>query len=153
VAKGKANPNQFDMFGAMPAVDPTVPASLAGSPYQTARAVGEILKDDPRSRDVIAAEMTVLLDQEVSKAMLDAYASPGRDGHNISFDRMKALIVVTGRIDILRRELRAIGVSVVDGNGLMLAEIGHIDREIAAMTARKKMLQSIAQPVGEATRK
>lgn len=149
MAKSKPHPGQLDMFGAMPVVDPTAPAALAASPFQTARAVSEILKDDPRSREVIAAEMSVLLEQEVSKAMLDAYASPGREDHNISFDRLKALIAVTGRIDILGRELRSIGVSVVDGNGLMLAEIGHIDREIAAMMARKKLLQTIAKPVGE----
>ncbi len=153
MAKARAHPGQIDMFGAMPAVDPTRPASLAGSRFQTCRAVADILKDDNRSREVIAAEMTVLLEQEVSKAMLDAYTSPGREDHNISFDRMKALIAVTGRVDILDRELRSIGVSAMDGNGLLLAELGHLDRQEAEIRARRRKLQAIAKPAGEALNK
>lgn len=154
MAKHRASPNQADLFAGMPHVDPTVPASLSGSPFQTAKAVSEILKEDPRSREVIAAEMSVLLQQDVSKAMLDAYASPGREDHNISFDRMIGLIAATGDIDVLDRLLQQrLGVRIVGRNGLMLAEIGNIDRQIAQMKARRKKLETIAMPAGEGLHK
>lgn len=150
--KRPAHPGQADLFDVVPVV-PTGPAALAGSRHQTAHAVAQVLKEDPRTREVIAAEMSVLMDEEISKAMLDAYASPARDGHNISWDRMKALIVVTGRIDILRREIATIGVTVVDGNGLMLAELGHIDREMEMLKQRRRTIQALAQPIGGEKRK
>ncbi len=146
MAKRAAHPDQLDLLAAIPVA--TGPGSLAGSGAQTARAVAEILKDDPRAREVIAAEMSVLLTEDVSAHMLNGYSSPARETVNISWDRWKALIIVTGRIDILKRELGAIGVSVIDANGLLLAELGHLDRIDAENKRRRKMLQSLAQPIG-----
>lgn len=121
----------------------TLPAALAGMDARIARTVAEILKQEDRDRIVIAAEMSVLLAEEVSKAMLDAYASPARDGHNISFARMLALIAVTNRFDLLDRELRAIGAAVLVGDEIYTAEIGHLESEIAKLQQRRKDLQRL----------
>lgn len=121
----------------------TLPAALAGMDARIARTVSEILKHEDRDRIVIAAEMSVLLAEDVSKAMLDAYASPARDGHNISFARMLALIAVTNRFDLLDRELRAIGAAVLVGDEIYTAEIGHLESEIAKLQQRRKDLQRL----------
>lgn len=125
----------------------TLPAALAGMDARVARTVGEILKDDDRDRRVIAAEMTVLLDEEVTKLMLDAYASPARDGHNISFARMLALIAVTNRFDLLDRELREIGAAVLVGEEIHAAQVGHLRSEISKLQAQLKQIERMAPTI------
>lgn len=62
-----------------------------------ALAVSEVLDGSPKSRELIAEEMTAYLGGEaVSKGMLDNYASQAKDEHTISFARMVALCAVTG---------------------------------------------------------
>lgn len=131
----------------------TRPAELAGMDARIARTVAEILKEDDRDRLVIAAQMTVLLSEEVSKAMLDAYASPARDGHNISFARMCALIAVTNRFDLLDRELRAIGAAVLVGDEIYTAQVGHISSEIARLQGQLKTLQRMNPTIQRNRRK
>lgn len=142
MAKTRASAEQFAFTFDAPQ-PATLPAALAGVDARVARTVAEVLKHDDRDRLVIAAAMSVLLDEEVSKAMLDAYASPARDGHNISFARMLALIAVTNRFDLLDRELRAIGAAVLVGEEIYTAEIGHIDSEIEKLLRRRKDLKRI----------
>ncbi len=131
----------------------TLPAALAGVDARTARAVSEILKHDVRDRVVIAAEMSVLLDYDVSKAMLDAYASPARDEHNISFGRMKALIAVSNRVDIFDREVRDIGLSVLDGDDIYAAQASHIRSEIAELTQQLKIIERLNPSITRNRRK
>jgi hypothetical protein len=139
LAKPRASTNQFAFTFDAPQ-PATLPAALAGIDARIARTVAEILKDEDRDRVVIAAEMSVLLSGQVSKAMLDAYASPAREEHNISFARMLALIAVTNRFDLLDRETRPIGAAVLVGEEIFTAEIGHIDSEISKLQQRKKDL-------------
>lgn len=152
MTKPRASADQFAFTFAAPQ-PATLPAALAGLDARIARTVAEILKHDDRDRSVIAAEMTVLLAEEVSKAMLDAYASPARDGHNISFARMLALVAVSHRFDLLDRELRAIGAAVLVGDEIYTAEIGHIDSEIEKLLRRKKDLKRINPTITRNKRK
>ncbi|PZQ20040.1 MAG: hypothetical protein DI569_16645 [Sphingopyxis macrogoltabida] len=152
MAKTRASADQFAFTFDAPQ-PATLPAALAGVDARVARTVAEVLKNDDRDRLVIAAAMSVLLDEEVSKAMLDAYASPARDGHNISFARMLALIAVTNRFDLLDRELRAIGAAVLVGEEIYTAEIGHIDSEIEKLLRRKKDLKRINPTITRNRRK
>lgn len=139
MAKPHVSANQFAFTFEAPQ-PATLPAALAGVDARIARTVAEILKHDARDRSVIAAEMSVLLSSQVSKAMLDAYASPAREEHNISFARMLALIAVSNRFDLLDRECRAIGAAVLVGDEIYTAEIGHLDSEISKLQERRKGL-------------
>ncbi|WP_303763456.1 hypothetical protein [Sphingobium yanoikuyae] len=152
MAKTRASVDQFAFTFEAPQ-PATLPAALAGVDARVARTVAEVLKHDDRDRTVIAAEMTVLLSEEVSKGMLDAYASPARDGHNISFARMLALIAVTNRFDLLDRELRAIGAAVLVGDEIYTAEIGHIDSEISKLQQRRKDLSRLHPTITRNRRK
>ena len=152
MSKTRASANQFAFTFDAPQ-PATLPAALAGIDARIARTVAEILKHDDRDRTVIAAEMSVLLSYEVSKAMLDAYASPARDEHNISFSRMLALISVTNRFDLLDRETRPIGAAVLVGEEIYTAEIGHIDSEIEKLLRRKKDLKRINPTITRNRRK
>lgn len=122
-------------------------AALAGMDARVARTVGEALNSDSRDRAVIAAEMSVLLDDEVSKAMLDAWSAPGKGLHNISFSRMLALIAVTNRFDLLDRELREIGAAVLVGDEIHTARLGHLKSKIAELQAELRAVERMAEPI------
>lgn len=144
--KARSNPNQI-AFAFDPPKPATHAAALAGMDARIARVVGEALNGDSRSREVIAAEMSVLLNVEVSKMMLDGYASPARDGVNISFSRMLALVAVTGRHDLLDRELREIGAAVLVGEEIHTARLGHLKSKITELTAELKAVERMVQPI------
>jgi hypothetical protein len=131
--------------------DPPAPAvrdaDLAGFGAVIAACVGRALKDDPRSRDEIAGAMSALLAEPVTRCMLDAYASEARDQHNISACRFHALIAVTRRFDLLDLVARRIGAAVLVGEEIVTAELGHIDRQIADLKARKRRLETGARPI------
>jgi hypothetical protein len=140
MAKAKPHPDQFGFLfdPPQPARDP---AALAGLEQRICRAVATILNSDPRCREVVAAEMSVLLEDEVSRAMLDAYASPARDGHKVIMSRFLALVAVCGRHDVLDALLREIGAAVLVGAEVHTARIGHIDRQMARLREERKTLE------------
>lgn len=72
-----------------------------------AKAVARTLDDAGRSRADVAKAMTEVLGEDVSKAMLDAYASQAKESHQISAARLAALVEVTG-------DARALNVLLAD---------------------------------------
>jgi hypothetical protein len=125
-------------------------AALAGMDARVARTVGEILAKSHefgKPREIVAAEMSLLLEDEITKAMLDAYSAPGKGNHNISFTRMCALIAVTNRFDLLDRELREIGASVLVGEEIHTVRLGHLKTKIAELTAELRAVERMAQPI------
>lgn len=142
---GKAKPHPDQMGFAFEAPQAaTGEASLAGLDAMISRTVGQILNSDTRTREVIAAEMTVLLGDEVSRAMLDAYASPARTSHSISATRLLALVAVTKRHDLFDPLVRQIGAGLLVGDEVMTARLGHIEQRIKALQAEKRALGGTA---------
>jgi hypothetical protein len=121
-----------------------LPACLAGLDRFIAAGVARALKEDSRPRAEIAWAMSTLLDEEISRWMLDAYASEARENHNISADRFLALVAVTNRFDILDAALRRIGAALLVGDEITTAELGNIDRQIAQLKTRRKSIESRA---------
>lgn len=128
----------------------TAPASLAGLDRQICEAVSTILHDDDRRRELIAAEMSVVLGDDVSVHALNAMSSPARLEHKVHADRLFALIAVTGRHDVLDMLLRKIGGALLVGEEVHTARLGHIDREIARLNAERKALANKAPLIREA---
>ncbi len=148
MAKAKAHPDQFGFCFKAP-LPATSPAELAGLEQQISRAAGTILNSDPRSRAVIAAEMSELLGEEVSSAMLDAYASPARREHKVIMSRFLALVAVCERHDVLDQVLRPIGGALLVGEELHTARIGHIRQQIAQLSAELKLVERQAPLIRE----
>lgn len=127
--------------------DPPAPAraeaELAGLDRTIAAVVAQALKGDPRSRQEVAGAMSALLDESVSKAMLDAYASEARDLHNISAARLLAIVSVTERFDLLDGLCRRIGCAVLVGDEIKTARLGHLK------AIRMKLDQEIKELRGE----
>lgn len=129
---------------------PSVPrgeAELAGLGRVMAAIVAQALREDPRDRFAIGGAVTRLLGDEVTKSMLDAYASEARDDHNVSAARLFAIIAVTDRHDLLDLAMKRIGARVLVGEEILTAQLGHIDRQIAELTARKKAIAAQAVPI------
>ena len=141
--KARAHPSQLGFVFEAPCA-PSGPAALAGLEARICSTVGSILNSTPRHREVIAAEMSVILAEEVSKGMLDAYASPARAEHKVPMSRFFALVVVTGRQDLLGPLLREIGGTLLIGEEVMTARLGQIDREIALLREEKSKLAATA---------
>lgn len=141
-------------FAFEPPAPASAPGELAGLEALISGAVATILVGahaEGRHRGLIAAEMSVLLGEEVSRAMLDAYASPAREGHKVPMSRFLALIAVTNRHDVLDRILREIGAAVLVGEEVNTALLGSIDRQIAKLKAERQVVERRA-PIIRGTR-
>lgn len=89
-------------------------------------AVTETLKEADRPRDEIAQAMTDWLGEEVSKNMLDAYASQAREDQTISLLRVLALIHATGDVRILQMAAEMFGFAVIEQRYLGWVEVGQL---------------------------
>jgi hypothetical protein len=124
--------------------------ALAGLARVVSSAVSRILKEDERSRPMLAAALSEILDEDIDKTTVDGWASESRDRFNISFYRLLALVAVTDRVDVLDALLREIGVAALFGDEIMTAQLGHIDRQIAALRDRRKKIEQRAVPIRRA---
>lgn len=123
------------------------PAAFAGADAWVAAEVGRALKGDPRSREEIAGAMSASLADEVSRWMLDAYASPARDTHNISFGRALALMAVTKDHSMIERAVAQLGGSVLWGEEIHTARLGHLKAQRARLDDEIKQLRVRVQPI------
>lgn len=122
-------------------------ADLAGMDKVIAASVGLALKEDGRSREEIAGAMSALLGEQVTKLMLDAYASEAREAHNISAARVLALVAATNRFDLLDAMVRRIGAALLVGEEIRTAQLGHIDTEIARLKAKRREVAGVTVPI------
>lgn len=142
------HPDQLDLLGWAPsepvvAFDPRTvrAASLAAS---ISKAVSQSLKSCGRPREQVAERMSAYLDEQVSKTMLDAYASEARGEHIINIVRFIALIEATGDRRLLNLIAELFGWAVIEQRYLPAIELAErmekraeMDREIDA--ARRQL--------------
>ncbi|PKR55506.1 DNA transposition protein [Thalassospira marina] len=107
------------------------------------RAVSEVLRESGKSREEIAAAMSEFLGEEVSKNMLDAYASMARESHTISLERAFALLHATRDARIFGMELGRFDYAVIPERYLGAVEDAMIEDQKeqlkrAQLAARKK---------------
>ncbi|WP_143737018.1 hypothetical protein [Erythrobacter tepidarius] len=144
--KAKAHPNQLPFDFAPPAPAKGV-AELAGLERQVCELVGTVLASDPRSREEIAGAMSAVLNDTVSKAMLDAYASGARPDHKVPASRLFALLVVTDRQDLLDPIMRKIGAALLVGEEVKTARLGQIETLINQLREEQRRLRNEATPI------
>lgn len=106
---------------------------------QVSELVGEMLKAADIDRYEIAARMSRLSGDEVSKAMLDAWASPARLDHNLPFYRAALLEEVCASHLLTNWLVARRGGRVAYGRDALLAELGRLERtrDEAARQARE----------------
>lgn len=148
MGKAKAHPNQLPFDFAAPAPAKGV-AELAGLERQIAELVGTVLASDSRSREEIAGAMSAVLNDHVSKAMLDAYASGARPDHKVPASRLFALLVVTDRQDLLDPIMRKIGAALLVGDEVKTARLGQIETLMNQLKDEQRRLRNEATPIRE----
>lgn len=84
--------------------------SLAG---KLSKAVALTLDECGQSRDAVAAALSEITKERVTKSTLDAYASQAREQHSISAVRLAALVVATGDARALNVLLEDAGLIVI----------------------------------------
>lgn len=122
-------------------------ADLAGLDRFVAGLVATALKQDARPRAEIAGAVTALLDEDVTKFMLDAYASEARETHNVSAGRFLALIAVTERHDLLDAAVRRVGAALLVGEEIQTARIGHLQAQKRRIDAELRAAMAAVQPI------
>lgn len=136
---------QIDLFTvAQPQLGP---ASFAGFEVATAQEVGLMLKGDERSREEVAGALSAAMGEDVSRYMLDAYASPGREAHRISFARAVALASVTSNFALIERAVHLLGGRVLWGNEIYAARRGHLQAQLARIKDEIKALDRVVEPI------
>ncbi len=96
---------------------------------EVSRAVAATLNDSDMSRDEIAEQMSAYLGKTVTKVALDAYASPARETHNLTFERAVALLHATRDPRLFGSILRRYGFAVVEERYLGAVEEAMIEAE------------------------
>lgn len=146
--KAKPHPGQLPFDFAAPAPAKGV-AELAGLERQIAELVGRVLASDPRSREEIAGAMSAVLDDQISKPMLDAYASGARPDHKVPASRLFALLVVTDRQDLLDPIMRKLGAALLVGDEVRTARLGQVEALMAQLQDERRRLRNEATPIRE----
>lgn len=129
-SKGNPDPRQGDLLAWQPSDPvqryPEVQVRATTLRARIARAVATTLKETDTERSDVARLMSDWLDEKVTKAMLDAYASEARESHSIPYLRLIALVHVTGDARPLQLAAEQFGYSVIADRHLGWVRVGQI---------------------------
>lgn len=120
-------------------------ATLAGT---VAKGVSLALKDSAHPRAEIARRMSDFLGDEVSKFMLDAYASEARADHIINVVRFVALVHATGDRRLLEMIAEMFGWSVIERRYLPLIELAAVRDQEDRLRRQREALHRQARAGG-----
>lgn len=95
---------------------------------QVSELVSEILKGSELDRYEVAARMSRLSGDDVSKNMLDAWASPARADHNLPLYRAALLEEVCASHVLTNWQVTLRGGRVAYGRDALNAELGRLER-------------------------
>lgn len=142
MAKIPADSRTMDLLSWQPKPAPKVPTTGRPAGHDLAakvsRAVAEALRETNLTRDEIAERMSAYLEEQVTKAMLDAYASQARGDHNISFHRLIALAHTLERPQLLEIGASAVDCVVVDQRWVPAIEEAMLADEIEELNRRRE---------------
>ncbi|HEY3918833.1 MAG TPA: hypothetical protein VGL83_13625 [Stellaceae bacterium] len=89
----------------------------------------------------IAAGMSALLGEDVSKIMLDAYTAESREDQNIPAHRLLAFVVVTDAFAAFDELLQQIGCRLLVGEDVKLAALAKLEANRKAIDQRIQTLK------------
>ena len=114
----------MDLFS-VPQPDHPVPGS-ADYAFEVSHLVSQVLKGCPHDRWEITAQMSRISGTDVSKNILDAWASPAREDHNIPLYRVALLEEVCGSHALTDWLADKRGGRVAYGRETLNAELGRM---------------------------
>lgn len=138
--RAKGDHRTADLFDTPPAA--TGPGALAGAKTQIAHAISAVIRDGGVDRFEIAARMSRLLGEDVSKTMLDAYSAESRDDQNIPAYRLLAFILATESFPVLDQLLAPLGCRLLIGKQTQLAALTKAEMQRAALDRQIKHMRN-----------
>lgn len=137
----------FDFASPAPPADD---GGLGGLTRWCTSTVSGMLSEDPRSREDIARRLSTVMEENVSKSMLDVYSSESHTQHNIPIARWLALVAITGRFDLLDAALIKIGARALQGDEMATARLGHLYALRSELDDEIKAVRPLAKPISRA---
>lgn len=132
---------------------PSAPAPTIGSlnfAVELANFLTEAMRRSGHNRYQIAARMSELTGEDITKTMLDAWTAESKAGHRFPFEYSAAFEVAcetTGLQELLGRKR---GSRILVGKDNLFAELGRIHAERAELAEREK---TIKKQLGEKNKK
>lgn len=123
---------------------PRAPAPTAGSldySVELAHTLSDALKACPKSRYEIAARMSELVGQEISKTMLDAWTAESKSGWRFPFEYAAAFEAACESTCLQELLCRKRGSRILEGEEALLAELGRLDRDEQAVKQRRHAIR------------
>lgn len=141
-AQKRIDPKQLTIFDAIRRIQEREAAHKPSGSFDIDRqfreAISATIKGCPRSRYEIAARMSELIGQEITKTTLDSWTAESKDGHRFPAIFLSAFCEATGSSEPLKILGRLVGVFVMPGPEALRAEIQKLEEEIAKRQAEKK---------------
>ena len=100
--------------------------------------ISEELRGCPLSRYQVAARMSELLGQDITKTMLDSWTAESKEQHRFPAVFLPAFCEAVGSTEPLRILGQLIGAFVLPGPEALRSEIQRIDEEITRKQAEKR---------------
>lgn len=101
-------------------------------------------RDHGFDRYEVARRMSEILDQDVSKGMIDAYTSQARETHTISAVRFKAFVRATGCIWLWNVYLDGEGLTILMGEEALHAQASLAEKRARALLDEARELRARA---------
>ena len=134
----RPDPFTPDLFSVPTA--PTAPGSLHCA-REIAAVMAEAIKHSPYDRIDIAARMSRLLGEEISVTMINTWTAESKDDHMPNIERAIAFDVATGVNAIATYHAQKVGGLFLLGRDALLAEVGRLDQQGAAIEKKKRALK------------
>lgn len=133
-----------DLFEVPVARDPKPGALAVGHPLR--HLLSDLLKASPLSRFDIAARMSELTGQDITKHQLDSWTAESRDGWRFPLEYLPAFeaAVQTHEVTVWLADLR--GCRLLVGKDALEAELGKLER---ARDEAGKRIRQLKQVMGE----
>jgi hypothetical protein len=133
----RADQRTHDLFDFELASRPSsAPGALAGLKTQIAHMMSAAIRNSGRDRHDIAASMSKLLGEDVSKTMLDAYTAESRDDQNVPAYRFLPFVFATESWPEFDTLLRPIGCSLLIGDAAKIAAVTELEIRRDQLDAR-----------------
>ena len=149
--KQKFSINQTSFFDILQNLQVAAAApAVAGSfdiDRQFRAAISEALKRCPLSRWQVAARMSELIGQEITKSMLDSWTAESKEGHRFPAIFLPAFCEAAGCSEPLKLMGRLVGVFILPGPEALRAEIQRIEEEINRNQAEKRKRQMFLKEI------
>jgi len=136
-----SNDNQITIYDLLQNLQEDEKMPTAGSfdiDRRFREAVSAVLKRCPLSRYQVAARMSELIGQDITKSMLDSWTAESKENHRFPAIFLPAFCEATGSSDPLKLLSSLVGVFMLPGPEALRAEIRRIEEEIMKKQQEKK---------------